>query len=192
VNVTAHVTRRVEIGGRQLLVLDDLFQRPDIVSLYAFLRELPYQLNDIASDETAYVKHWKADFPVALAEGTPVLRDCIKTARALLVGDDFALGRVYTNMILYGDMQGPHTDPPGGITALYYANPEWKENWLGETIFYDEDREPVHALAPRPGRLALFHSDILHRAGVPSRECFEPRISVAFTFVPVSARNRAG
>jgi hypothetical protein len=31
-------------------------------------------------------------------------------------------------MILYGDFQGPHTDPHDGITALYYANPEWKEN----------------------------------------------------------------
>jgi hypothetical protein len=34
------------------------------------------------------------------------------------------------------------------------------------------------------GRLAISHSDILHRAAVPSRECFEPRLSGAFTFVP--------
>ena len=81
-------------------------------------------------------------------------------------------------------LPGAHIDPPGGITALYYANPEWKEQWLGETIFYDEQRQPVHAVGVKPGRLALFHSDILHPAGVPSRECFEPRLSVVFTFVP--------
>jgi len=183
-NVATHVTRRVEINGMQLLVVDGLFTDADIRSLYRFLRDLPYQLDDVASDETSYAKHWKADFPPALAEGTPVLRDCIRTARALLVGDRYRLDRCYTNMILYGDFQGPHTDPPDGITALYYANPEWKENWLGETIFYDEERQPVHAVGVRPGRLAIFHSDIVHRAGVPSRECFEPRLSVAFTFVP--------
>ena len=50
-------------------------------------------------------------------------RDCIRTARALMVGDHYGLDR-------------------------------------------------------------CFHSDILHRAGEPSRECLEPRLSVAFTFVP--------
>ena len=183
-NVASHITRRIEINGMQLMVVDGLFAEADIRSLYRFLRDLPYQLDDVASDETLYVKHWKAEFPPALAEGTPVLRDCIRTARALMVGDHYGLDRCYTNMILYGDFQGPHTDPRGGITALYYANPEWKEHWLGETIFYDEERQPVHAVGVKPGRLAIFHSDILHRAGVPSRECFEPRLSVAFTFVP--------
>ena len=105
------------------MVVDGLFAEADIQSLYQFLRDLPYQLNDVASDETSYVKHWKADFPPALAEGTPVLRECIRTARALMVGDHYRLDRSYTNMILYGDFQGPHTDPPHGITALYYAEP---------------------------------------------------------------------
>jgi len=184
VNVAGHVTRRVEINGMALMVLDGLFSYENIRSLYAFLRDVPYRLNDIASNETAYVKHWKSEFPSGLAEGTPVLRECIQAARASMVDDRFALDRCYTNMILYGDFQAPHVDPPGGITALYYANPEWKENWLGETVFYDADRQPVHAVGVKPGRMAIFHSDILHRAGVPSRECFEPRLSVAFTFVP--------
>ena len=68
-NVAAQVTRRVEIAGMQLIVLDGLFSDEDIRSLYKFLRDLPYQLNDITSHETAYAKHWKADFPPALAQG---------------------------------------------------------------------------------------------------------------------------
>mgnify|MGYP003694341385 CR=1 FL=1 len=47
-------------------------------------------MNDITSDETAYAKHWKADFPPALA-GTPVLRDSSGTARALMVGETYTL-----------------------------------------------------------------------------------------------------
>jgi len=183
-SVVERISRSVAIGAMRLLVVDDLFPPEHVTSLYTFLRNLPYTLTDITSDETAYVRHLKADLPPSLAEGTPILRDCIRAARDLLVPPDFLLDRVYTNMILHGDFQGPHTDPPNGVTALYYANPEWRENWQGETLFFDASREPVYALAPRPGRLALFHSDILHRAGVPSRECFEPRLSVAFTFVP--------
>ncbi len=85
---------------------------------------------------------------------------------------------------LFSRARGRNAGPRDGITALYYANPDWNEHWLGETIFYDEERQPVHAVGVKPGRLAIFHSNILHRAGVPSRECFEPRLSVAFTFVP--------
>jgi hypothetical protein len=178
------VSRRLSIGAWQLIVVDDLFSEQDVASLERFLRDVPYKLNDIASDETAYARHLKAEFPVDMAHCTPILRDCIRIARSVLVSEDYVLDRVYTNMILHGDLQGPHTDPPGGITALYYANAEWRENWFGETIFYDEGREPAYAVVPRPGRLVVFHSDIVHRAGVPSRECFEPRLSVAFTFVP--------
>ena len=99
-------------------------------------------------------------------------------------GGTYRLARVHSNLHLYGDLQFPHLDLKGGVTAVYFANPEWEEKWQGETIFYDDRREPLYALAPRPGRLAVFQADILHRAGVPSRECFRPRISVAFKFVP--------
>jgi hypothetical protein len=33
---------------------------------------------------------------------------------------------------LYADIQFPHVDLPGGVTALYYANPEWDEKWMGK------------------------------------------------------------
>ena len=137
--------------------------------------------NDITSDETAYAKTLEGRLSTRARPGDAVLGDCIQTARALMVGESYAFDRCYTNMILYGDFQGPHIDPPGGITAVYYANPEWKEQWLGETIFYDEQRQPVHAVGVKPGRLALFHSDILHRAGVPVARVLRAAIVVAFT-----------
>ena len=97
--------------------------------------------------------------------------------------DTLRLERVHVNLHMYGDMQFPHGDLPGGVTLLYYANPEWKENWMGETIFYDDSRDPVVAVAPRPGRVAIFDGDLVHRGGVPSRECYGPRISIAFKYL---------
>jgi SM-20-related protein len=117
-----------------------------------------------------------------MALATPVFGRCIELTRQLWASTHVELARVHSNLHLYGDMQFPHTDEPGGVTALYYANPEWDENWLAETIFYDENREPTYAVAPKPGRLAVFDADILHRAGVPSRQCYVSRISVAFKF----------
>jgi Rps23 Pro-64 3,4-dihydroxylase Tpa1-like proline 4-hydroxylase len=180
--LTPHVSRSLMIGQKRLLVLDGSFHDKDIASLHGFLRQLPYRLNDTDSDETAYSQHWKAELPVEMALATPVFRRCIQLTEEWIAAS-LQLRRVHSNLHLYGDMQFPHVDLGGGATALYYANPDWNEDWLGETVFYDENREPAYAVAPKAGRLVLFHADILHRAGVPSRACYEPRISVAFKFL---------
>ena len=92
------------------------------------------------------------------------------------------LQRMHCNTHLYGDVPHAHTDSTPGVTALYIANPRWEANWMGETIFCNDDGEPLYAVIPKPGRLLVFSGDIIHRGGVPSRECFEPRISIAFKF----------
>jgi SM-20-related protein len=182
-----HISRRLQFQQGQALVLDGLFSSQDIASAYGFLEQLPYRLNDVDSAETGYSRHWKAELPAGLALKTPLFRQCVEVTNQLMNAKPLRLCRVHSNLHLYGDMQFPHVDLEGGVTALYYANPEWEEKWLGETVFYDETREPFFTVAPKPGRLVLFDGDILHRAGVPSRECFQARISVAFKFVPAAS-----
>ena len=90
--------------------------------------------------------------------------------------------RVHCNNHLFEDLQNAHTDLVPGITSLYFANYEWNDDWHGETLLYGSSGEPIYAVAPKPGRLLMFAGDIVHRGGVPSRACFEPRLSVAFKF----------
>jgi SM-20-related protein len=178
----ANVSRHETISGLELFVLDNLFLQPDIEGLARFCRALPSTMNWTDSDEAGYAPHWGSELPVAMCEGKPILKECISIARTLLAGPDLPLHQVHVNTHLYGDFQTPHEDLTGGVTAIYFAHPVWKENWMGETIFYDANREAVVAVAPKPGRLVVFQADLLHRGGVPSRECFEPRLSVAFKF----------
>jgi hypothetical protein len=177
-----HISRHVTIGERQLLVLDGIFADKDIESIHQFLVRLPYRLNDVDSNETSYSRHWKAELPVEMAQSTPVFRKCVELTREVMNSKPLVLRRVHSNLHLYGDMQFPHIDLVGGVTTLYYANPGWDDKWMGETAFYDENKEPMYVVAPKPGRLVVFDADIVHRAGVPSRECYQPRISVAFKF----------
>lgn len=174
------MTRRVDIDGKTLVVMDGLFRDEDVASLFTLLKQSPYRLNDSDSDESAHVLHWKAEFPIAMAQGLPILRECVRLTEDFQPG--LTLNRVHANLELYGDMLFPHTDTDDGVTCLYYANPVWERNWQGETIFYDSEGEPLYAVAPRPGRIAIFDGDIIHRVGVPSRECYQPRITVAFKF----------
>ena len=87
-----------------------------------------------------------------MATGTPILKKCVDLAREFYADRQLELRRVYVNFNRYGDMQYAHQDAEEGVTALYYANAEWHENWGGETIFYDDGREPVYVVAPKPGR----------------------------------------
>lgn len=182
-NQAIETARIQQIGNRRVVVVDNLFGPGDVEALYEFLNSVPYYLDDHDGiDEVKYARHWKAEFPVPMALGTPIFRTCIDLTRELLAPQALDLKRAHANLHLYDDMQHPHHDIPGGVSAVYYANARWDNVWGGETVFFDESGDAVHIVAPRPGRLVVFDADIIHRAGVPTRTCFEPRISVAFKF----------
>jgi len=81
----------------------------------------------------------------------------------------------------YGNEGHPHRDSPrtdvrpAHITAIVYCNPEWKIEWAGETILFDDDGDAQTAILPRPGRVTLIHGDPLHVARGVSRICPWPR-----------------
>jgi len=179
------VTTR-DLDGQCIHVVDRLFGLDIVRVVFETFKRLAFTLSDYDSDETAYLRHWKVEFENDYFKANPVLalwHDAIvKRTRETFPSRRLAIGRIHCNNHLYGDLQHAHTDIAPGVTALYFANPEWQEDWQGETVFYDRAGEPFHAVAPKPGRLLLFDGGIVHRGGVPSRKCFEPRLSVAFKF----------
>ena len=53
--------------------------------------------------------------------------------------------------------------PHRNTTLLYYANPYWKEEWAGETLFFNEDvSEVVYTSIYKPGRVIIFDGSIPH------------------------------
>ncbi|WP_191558940.1 DUF6817 domain-containing protein [Brevundimonas aurantiaca] len=91
--------------------------------------------------------------------------------------------RVYANAHTFGGDGHLHRDhtAPGHFTTIYYAHPEWKPNWAGETVFFEEKTEEITAsVFPKPGRLAHFPGRLLHAARSPSRECPALRSVIVF------------
>lgn len=175
-----------QVDGQPVFVVDGLFA-PDLVQvLYEMLRKLEYSLSDYDTIETSTELHWKHEFTAESLQALPLFRTWCDTIVAkteeLFPARPVFLARVHCNNQPYGDLQRPHVDIPQGVTALYFANAEWQRDWQGELIFYDRNDEPLQAVAPRPGRVVIFPGDLLHRGGVPSRVCFQPRLSVAFKF----------
>lgn len=185
--LTEPTFRTRHLDERPLILIDGLF-RPDFIKvLDDFLKSLRFSLADYDGEDSRHVLHWIHEFSLEDVTRHPLLnflhsRISSATEEAC-AKPHIQLKRVHCNTSLYGDMQFPHRDITPGMTWLYYSNPVWQPNWMGETIFYDSRSEPVYAVFPRPGRVVVFAADILHRGGVPSRECVEARRSLAFKFL---------
>jgi hypothetical protein len=185
-NPARQTTRRLGIGNREIVIIDGLFDASFIRMVHHYMGRLEFALSGYDTPETKHALHWSHEFDIGKPSSLPLIGELFATAVAataeLYPSNTLELHRAHCNAQPYGDMQYPHTDLEPGATALYYVNHRWQTQWLGETIFYDDNREPMYAVYPKPGRLAVFNGDILHRGGVPSRECYEPRLTVAFKF----------
>lgn len=174
------------IDGQTIYIVDGLFSVDLVRMLYESFRKLSFSLSEYDTEQTEDRLHLSHEFSRDSLTVLPHLRVWRDRIVAKTVehfpGRDIRLARVHCNNQPYGDMQNAHRDIALGITTLYFANAIWQDDWQGELIFYDKDGEPHLAIAPKPGRLVLFPGDILHRGGVPSRVCHEPRLSVAFKF----------
>lgn len=178
----ARTTREIDLAGKRIVVLDDALEQ-SVIDWLDSARHRHYGLSDFDTEGTEYSLHWKSEEEM---EET-FTRPFIDLAYLVFPDRELRLERCHFNLHLYGDLQFPHTDgPPGSVTALVFANKVWEPKWMGETIFYEAPDEPTIAVAPRPGRVVIFDGDILHRGGVPQRECFQPRLSFALKFRPIS------
>jgi hypothetical protein len=179
-----------ELEGLCIYIVDGMFQPAFVQILYSILRNLPFSLSDYDNPETKDLLHWKYDFALDSFAANPVYRNwhdnIVAKTNELFPNHHWKLLRVYCNNSSYGDHQHAHVDNEDtipGVTSLYFANAEWHDNWHGEILLYDRRDEPFYAVAPKPGRVLIFPGNIMHRGGVPSRACFEPRLSVPFKFI---------
>jgi len=67
------------------------------------------------------------------------------------------------NITKKSDYHYTHTHGEGCLIILYYANLEWKEEWAGETIFFDKHtREAKDVCSYKPGRFIVFEGNAPH------------------------------
>ena len=170
------------IDGRELLVIDDVVTGARLENLASYFDLAPAQRieGDITGADT---RLWIIPIERDVAERQPYANAIMNEVREHFPGETFAIQRAYCNAISYGDMLYAHRDHPKrdsrDVTALLFVATEWKREWDGETIFFNDDGDAVHAISPRPGRLVLFRSAIEHRAGAPSRVCNRTRLTLA-------------
>ena len=86
-------------------------------------------------------------------------------------GDGFVPWRFIINGQTQGLDGGRHRDwtvnDQNGVTFIAYLNKEWKQDWGGQTAFYNEQGEYVHNEYPEPGKMICYDGKTIHAGIAP-------------------------
>jgi len=120
------------------------------------------------------------------APGLQPIADLYATIKEELA-PGYGLVRAYVNGHTYG-MEGlPHRYAKPSDRekiVVIYLNPEWRDDWAGEMVFYDPARECV-SVRPRPGRLLMFDGALLRASRPPGRLCPTLCMTLCFHLRPL-------
>jgi hypothetical protein len=174
------------------LIADGAFQPAFVNALFEYLvGKIEFRFARVNSSDQHGFPSLSSLFSRAQLLSNVYLKRLVETTVGLGgMSDQLALRRAQVNATLFGEMQYIHSDKDVDRTAIYFANPEWHPDWMGELLLYDEaETEVIEAISPKPGRIVFFDSLIRHRGGVPSRICPVPRVTIALKFI-VGGRDR--
>jgi len=174
--------RKSIISGRELFLCDDLVEPVVQQQIAALVKTMHYVRAEKSRQDVPGLVA-VCDIKPETVAGNSFLRGLRQTVERLFPNERFTDQRAYVNCSVYGDAYYLHRDCAlfeGHVTALYYANLEWKPDWGGETIYFNDDEDAECVISPRPGRLVIARGAILHRGNVPTRSCFEERYSLAY------------
>ncbi|MFZ0023509.1 2OG-Fe(II) oxygenase [Acinetobacter sp.] len=73
-----------------------------------------------------------------------------------------------------GEFYSLHRDNPQGkngrmISSVYYLHEQWQADWGGELRLQDKHGQ-WHIIQPKPNRMALFQSDLLHEVLISKQQ----------------------
>jgi hypothetical protein len=174
--------RKSLISGRELFVCDNIIDEMMVKQVGNLVRSLHYVRKEKSRPGVPGLAA-VSDIPSEKISADPFLVSLRQAVERLFPSERFSDQRAYVNCSVFGDSYYLHRDAEPGdqhVTALYYANLEWRPDWGGETIYYNDDEDIELAVMPRAGRLVIARGAILHRGNVPSRFCYEERYTLAY------------
>jgi hypothetical protein len=173
---------RLVISGRELFICDNFIDPEMVTAIGSDLKTMPFVRKEKSRLGVPGLAS-SANIDAALLPTDPFFLRLRAIAEKMFPGEVLHDQRAYVNSAVYGDSYYIHRDSPehsSNVTVLYYANLIWQPDWGGETIFYKDDNDAVLAVSPRPGRLVVSRGAILHRGTVPTQDCHEARLTIAY------------
>ena len=178
-------------------VIDNIFDSNFMLVAYDTLVSSPYYYKnkDVMYDNTStpklrsdfYINNQLSELSISQKLTIDTIYDKIKYIfQELKVPKELThLQEIYSNMSSPGTVDMFHVDSPepSSLTVLYYANPKWEIDFVGETIFTNNSGDEIIAsVTPKPGRIVIFEGSIGHSAR-PPQIIKLPRVTLAYKFI---------
>ena len=138
------------------------------------LREVSWKY-DYDSVKGGANKHWH----VFLGHKVGELGDILPIWNKIDEQFNNEMERAYLNAHTHGIEPHIHRDD-GDVTFIYYPRMDWKPQWGGGTIVYDEDMNAILYAGYKGNRIINFEANDLHKALPVSRECYQLRTCIVF------------
>lgn len=169
------------MSGREIYICDGFVTEDTALRVGELLKTLTYSRRE-KSRPGLPISGAAAEISAEQFQSERFFRDMVRLGEDMFPAERLDLERLYVNRAMYDDVYFPHRDCDQNlknVTVLYYGNLGWHSDWGGETIFFNDNYEAELAVTPRPGRFVVSRGAILHRGGVPLRNCPEERFSIA-------------
>ena len=177
------LSNHLQIGSKKVFVYDDFLLKYE-TKLFSQAASEAYFRKGMNSSKSDKYKMWNV-----VTKSMEHL-DCFQRLHELVEKSFDREVTMFRNYIVhssFGDVSNPHRDCPRGqknITAVIYLNSKWHPDWGGETLYFKNKLESAYSVSVRPGRLSMFDAEIIHKVGIPARDCFESRHSLVVNFCP--------
>lgn len=163
------LTHNIEIDSKKLLVADNLLAHDYLDSLVRRFYNAPFTKNEVGRPDTAAFPHWAHELNIDELQHEPIWSATTQLVHTNIGANKFKPYRAYVNYGSFTDPMFSHVDAvKEELTCLWYIVPKWHIDWAGETLFFNEQKEIGFACTPKPGRLVVFDSRILHSGRPPS------------------------
>lgn len=182
--------RSALVSGREIFVCDGMIEAGMVARIGAIVKGMHYVRREKSRPGVPGLAA-VCDIPPDMIPNDVFLQSLRRIAEQLFPAERFNDQRAYVNSSVFGDGYYAHRDcapREKHVTALYYANTEWQNDWGGETIYFNDAEDAELVVSPKPGRVVIARGAILHRGGVPARICHEERYTLAYKLNYAGAR----
>jgi SM-20-related protein len=160
-----------DLDQQGFTIIDDLYPQDYVQALAEECISHLNQFRD-AAIQNGVISKIRSDHILWINEDLEKAQQHIQTLQGLAeqLNRTFFLGirEVEAHFACYnaGEFYALHRDNPQQkndrvISAVYYLHEDWHEDWGGELRLQDK-QDQWHIIPPKPNRIALFQSDLLH------------------------------
>jgi hypothetical protein len=166
-------------------IIDNAFSLSDRLSLYDYIIKQDFYLGwpDTNNIEDGDKKYLHSNYTEEQVNKSKILEmvNGNEEIKNTLEGKQCVKCIVNLSIPTYSFRAHTH---PGTTIVLCYVNLNWKNDWFGETVFYDnDDKEIIKSISYTPNRVVIFDGDTPHALRPQSAAAPDYRFTMALWYI---------